>query len=174
MLEPDSIQYFAGYFDGEGSVCIAQSIYVSKKKGPQSHHSLRLQVPSTDPVSVQAFLAEFGGYVQFLEPKNPKWKPRWVWCACSREANRALTRMLPYLKVKRADAEIGLAFQALMAGNPRGKPVTEAMRAERDALRLRLIAGHGGSARSSSIRGLVTRRAGLVEVGPRRKQLKEA
>lgn len=164
------IAYLAGYFDGEGTVVIAKVMYKSKKNGPQAYHSMRIQVVSTDIVSLKEFERVLGGYVQFHKSTQPgRWKPRWDWCCCAHEATAALQRMLPYLRVKRHDAEVGIEFQRLMSAGIGGKPITEEMRTEREGLRLRLVAAHGLSSRSKSIVGH-GRPAGMIETRPRRTQ----
>jgi hypothetical protein len=164
------IAYLAGYFDGEGTVVIGKSMYQSKKHGPQSYHSLRIQVASTDIVSIREFERVFGGYVQYHETKRPgQWKSRWDWCACAHEATAALQQMLPHLKVKRHDAEVGIAFQRLMSAGIGGKPITQEIRDAREGLRLKLIHAHGVSSRSAELAGY-GRPVGVVEKQPRRVQ----
>ena len=49
----------------------------------------------------------------------------WTWRVTSRKAHAFLEQVLPYLKVKRAEAEMGMTFQHLVDSTPlTGRPIS--------------------------------------------------
>ncbi len=53
---------------------------------------------------------QFGGHISLVERHKPN-KPFWTWVVCSRKAASFLKLFLPYLQIKRPQAELALAFQ---------------------------------------------------------------
>lgn len=78
---------------------------------------IRLAVPQvvTPPLERLQFL--WGGSIR-LDNSRSKGRPLYVWAASTDTARRALTELLPFLLVKRAQAELGLEFLKLI--NPVG------------------------------------------------------
>lgn len=95
----------AGIVDGEG--CI-NMVRVSRTM----HWSLRLQIGNTDIRMIDKLVLLFGGNVHLYRRKKSKdgykRKPFWMWQVSGKEAARILNIILPYLIVKREQAELGL------------------------------------------------------------------
>jgi hypothetical protein len=102
MLSSD-LSYLAGFFDGEGSIVIRQS------------HTIYLQinVTQTDPRPLQLYVDLFGGKVSKMHDDG-YWKKSYIWQISSHKAAAALEMMLPYLTVKKAQAELAVEFQKLI------------------------------------------------------------
>lgn len=104
------LAYFAGFIDGEGYIGI-------NKQGRRNAYRLELRVGSTNLWILQLMKMRFGGWVyltnnNWTKSKYPNAKDFWVWVIYSRQANELLKELLPYLKLKKAEAEIAIDYQA--------------------------------------------------------------
>jgi len=99
MREIDAA-WSAGYFDGEGAVCMSLP---RKHGGP----GLRIAVRSTKPASLEKMLSLFGGRIA-LDPPRPRRKDCWCWTLEGRNAQSALATMHPYLTIKQPHAQLAL------------------------------------------------------------------
>lgn len=104
------LAYFAGLFDGEG--CI-QILHYKPQTGKRTEqHTLSCKVNMTNKESVEQFLAFGGSMCQHkASQKNPTWKDQWIWTVNSNKAVSFLKTLLPFLKLKRAEAQVGIEFQ---------------------------------------------------------------
>ena len=148
-LEDTKLAYMAGYFDGEGCIIICRSTRRQKTQTIQSHE-LRLAIGSTDPRVIYEFQAAFGGRVQFYEAGGKRKCPVYQWHIWSRTATQVIEAMYPYLITKKSDADIALAFQAIVGTRGKGVKITPEVQAQREAFRLKLIENHGTAARWAS------------------------
>jgi len=107
--------YLAGFFDGEGHVGI------DVRSAGKSEHSISfiLKVKLTQAASpagvelLEEIATDFGGSLSTKSNgRNPRWSEALEWCATTRNAAAFLEYLLPYLRIKKRQAEIGLAFQA--------------------------------------------------------------
>ena len=90
--------YAAGFFDGEGHVSISTA----------SHRGiLKIGAGQKNREPLDLLLSLFGGTVYGPDPKGMY---RWT-NVTSDKAMRALKELLPYLRVKREQARIGIEFQ---------------------------------------------------------------
>lgn len=126
-VAPFDIAYLAGFFDGEGCVCI-------NYQPSTRQYSLRLQVtqsgrPATRVLS--RYVDAFGGRLRESRNRKSHWKRSWVWSCQSLLAKAALTAMLPWLDVKWAQAHLALEFQKTLAfkGTPGAKARNSPVRA---------------------------------------------
>lgn len=103
------LAWLAGFFDGEGCVFIDR---------PDRKHrqTLRVQVTNTIPSSLLGFESRWGGKLR-TRSNGERRKPIWIWAAYAGDAQRCLIDLLPYLRVKAAQAEIGIRFQELKSGD---------------------------------------------------------
>lgn len=119
--------YIAGFFDGEG--CI--HIYKSRSRG----FTLQVSAANTDRQVIQFICDRFGGRIHRLQKKGNR-KPCWRVDLVARRANHLLTALLPYLRVKKDQAELALEFQKSMSKYER--PLTNDTISYRESLRIRL------------------------------------
>ena len=109
--------WFGGFFDGEGHVGITPP-------SRSSLYLLQVAVTQVDVAPLLLFRERFGGKV--LGPytrQGSNSRPISRWVAETGRAEAALRVLLPYLIVKRAQAELGLEFRELFKGEntlPRG------------------------------------------------------
>lgn len=110
------LAYAAGIIDGEGTIGItelmpnnrARSNGTRVRKSPQ--HRIYVAVTMTD-ASVPMWLhATFGGNIQSLAPRQSQHKPTVRWSMSSKRAAEFCSLVMPYLKVKRLQAELAVRF----------------------------------------------------------------
>jgi hypothetical protein len=123
-----NVAYMAGFFDGEGHISIA--------KRASGTGSLTVQVCNTNAEVLEGFRSVYGGAVNDVTRNH---KPTWKWTVCSSAASDFLRDVLPYLIVKREQAEIAIRFQDLL--RPKGgAPLTDDEIAQRVSIRDELLA----------------------------------
>lgn len=101
-----SPQWIAGFFDGEGCISI------------QSDKGLRVIFINTRRDVLLAVSEGFGGVgklkVKKRIPGERGTRPCYQWITWGREAQRVLETLLPYLVIKKSEAEVALEFQSLI------------------------------------------------------------
>lgn len=99
------IHYLAGILDGEGA------IKLQKSRGSRHGSHPRLWVKNTDKKLVEWLHKTFGGHINFERRSRTNWSDIWRWSVTSTfDLTRLLPLVLPYLIVKREDAEKVLEF----------------------------------------------------------------
>lgn len=100
-MNPTTLAYLAGYFDGDG--CIT---YVQLKTRLSA---LYVKVSSGDKETLQLFARTFGGKViPVAKHLSSSKRKQFYWYRSGATAQRILSAMLPYLVTKRAIAELAL------------------------------------------------------------------
>lgn len=118
-------EYAAGLFDGEGSVSISRS-------GDRVWLSVRLSISHRDVL--EEFEEHWGGYVR-IHSKRCNTVHQWYMHGTL--AEDFLTDVLPYLRVKKKDVELGLRFiTTIQATNI---PLTAELTAARLALAAEML-----------------------------------
>lgn len=101
------LSYLAGFFDGEGTVCIAQ------RKGKRASFSMKIQVGQMERAPLELFLHRFGGNI--YESSRAGKKSLLLWALCKRDLQRAFLELLiPHLRSKKAEAQLGIRFLNVM------------------------------------------------------------
>ena len=90
-MKKTDLAYTAGIIDGEGC------IYISKQ--------------SNDEWLCQWLKFTWGGSIYRIEPKKERWSIAWDWTIQTNQAYIFLKTILPYLQLKRQQAEIAIKFQ---------------------------------------------------------------
>lgn len=101
--------YVAGFFDGEGSLGITRTIAHGKYVG---YHGV-IQISQTNFEVLEFIKEEWGGTLDITKRKNEKsyWKKCWRLRMGGKKIYKFLKDILPYLIVKRPQAELYLKFQ---------------------------------------------------------------
>ena len=134
MLE---IPYAAGVFDADGCVTIIRA-----KRGDTIRHILRVDVSNCYAPLCEAFKAQFGGGIvrrpiRQRKARDPnEWGTRdtFTWYIGTAKAGGFLTIILPYMMVKREEAEVALKFQAIVSDPYGPKKLSPENFAEREHL----------------------------------------
>lgn len=107
-MRKTDLAYFAGIFDGEGCISI-KSTRTKYGQGKISYsHSLEVSVGNTNEWLCRQLCFSFGGSVNSQKSTG---KPVWRWHIAAVKAKTFLIDILPYLKLKRPQAEIAIQFQ---------------------------------------------------------------
>jgi len=106
-----SIQYVAGFFDGEGCV----NIYQTKKgvKKDRIGYQLTTSIFNSDKEVVEKLKKSLGGYIQIRKRNTDKWKDGYVWRLITNHASKFLKEILPFLIIKKEQAKVAIEFQEL-------------------------------------------------------------
>jgi hypothetical protein len=75
-------------------------------RGWADSYQPRVQVKQVEDAAIRLLHDALGGYIGTEQPLDRR--RLWVWCATSAAAGRALTAVLPFLRIKRAQAENAL------------------------------------------------------------------
>jgi len=97
----------AGFFDGEGCVNITQV-------GKSRYGQLRVYVVNTDPAVLGLIAATYGGRLTKPRSLNGEWKPFRSVVFIAGSAARFLEAIRPYVILKKAQVELGLALWSYM------------------------------------------------------------
>jgi hypothetical protein len=99
-----TLAYVAGLVDGEGSIVIG----CSHRANRLPNHWLQVGITNIDKELIDWLLNTFGGHLS-----DYSHRPRhcWVWRVMGNEAKQFLQSILPYLRIKKKQAEIAIAFQ---------------------------------------------------------------
>jgi hypothetical protein len=127
--------YLAGLVDGEGTITALRQTRV--QTGNESIHC-RVIVANTYEPLMEWLANTFGGKLSAPhKTRSPLHKPVLTWYVGSTQAVLLCQHLVPYLKVKRRQAEIVIALSTLgyeRSGNRRGRYVLPATRAARAPL----------------------------------------
>jgi hypothetical protein len=115
-----SLDYLAGFFDGEGC------INISRGNGT-SYYLLQVQVSNTRREVLDAFQDRFGGSI-VKQLRNGNHKDIYIWKVEAAKAESFLIEMSSRLVLKRKQAELALEFRSFFKGKyamPRGHLVND-------------------------------------------------
>ncbi len=134
-MKKTDLAYTAGIIDGEGCIHIRRQ-WDKRYKGCYKY-TLTVSVASTDEWLPRWLQFAWGGCVVLNDRSiaNPKWKPAYQWQLASGKALVFLTAILPYLRLKKPQAEIGIGFQKRQRVGGRRTPAEQVLK---DADRTRL------------------------------------
>lgn len=106
-----TIQYIAGFFDGEGSI----NIYQTKKgvKKDRIGYQLSIYVHNTNEKIIRIFEKKFGGYVNIRKRETNKWKTGYDWKLSANQALKFLQDLIPFLILKKEQAKVAIEMQEL-------------------------------------------------------------
>jgi hypothetical protein len=106
--------YFAGLFDGEGTVRVDR-MRVESRARPYTRYQLKCTMQMTCPHTIREIFREYGGMCSRFDKyhlKNPgKHRIQYQWGVWSDIAYRFLKRIQPYAITKRDQIELGISYQ---------------------------------------------------------------
>lgn len=136
-LTSEEIAYAAGFVDGEGAICI---IPYHKTERAKNITYYKLEVTVTNayfPVMIW-FKEKFGGYTHvFSNGVKKNGEPCALimnWRLRSKEAVAFLKVVLPYLKQKRSEAEVAIAFYSYKGNGNLGKEKNDFLKSKQEEL----------------------------------------
>jgi hypothetical protein len=111
LTKREEIIWLAAFFEAEGTVHIIRNRAPKMVAGYQ--YQVRITLGQCHKAPVLRYQRAFGGTIYKRVPKNPKHNISFHWQCSSRQATEALTQMLPFLEMKKEQAELALEFQSL-------------------------------------------------------------
>ena len=112
MTNSEELAYLAGFFDGEGSIGVYESMVKNRPSATTRSlvQALRIGVAGTHRESIARLQRRWGGT---MVPENrrtllPNHKLTWYWTVTGSRAKTVLEQLLPYLSVKREQAALAL------------------------------------------------------------------
>ena len=124
------LSYIAGFFDGEGSVCIT----ASHRKDRFVEYILQVGIGNTYFPILVYLHKRFGGSLHLnlsCQKRKATNKPFLQWCISAGKAVIFLEAILPYLIVKKTQAEVCIAFQKFKSSKRGGKAAHDPTRLTR-------------------------------------------
>jgi len=114
-MDKINLAYLAGFFDGEGCVCITQRLcynHYNKKRGFLSYYLFitAAQCGKEGKQICKDFKLCFGGSVRIKQDKKKKHRSSYSWAVVSWLAYRFLKMVYPYLRIKKEEAELAMEF----------------------------------------------------------------
>ena len=103
-----SAQYAAGFFDGEGCV----NCSTNKSGSP----FVRILVVNTNLEVLERFKETWGGDINKNYKPKDNWKQAYTWRLSHIAASLFLKEMLPYLVIKKKQAELAIQFTSIRPG----------------------------------------------------------
>ena len=131
-MKRTDLAYIAGIVDGEGYIGITAD--GKKFKHGRQNLRLRVTVTNTNEWLCQYLRFAMGGGVIILKQTSPKQRTCWQWQISYWRAADFLRLILPYLHLKKPQAELAIKFQDAKGRSTRG--LTEAQRAVEEAQRI--------------------------------------
>lgn len=101
------LAYAAGVVDSDGYIGVHRSTYAQRVRADatQAVYMPRVQVKQVTPQAIDLLADMFGGHRYDGKPTTGKGRPLLVWSVHSRMAGDVCRTLLPYLRIKRAQAE---------------------------------------------------------------------
>ena len=120
-LDPLDLAYAAGVVDSDGCIGVKRSDYAMRVRGDagQAAYAGRVTVKQVTPQAVELLHSMFGGHLLTGKPTAKRGRPLMAWNVHSASAVRVCDALLPYLRIKRAQAENVIALGALNSGPSR-------------------------------------------------------
>lgn len=114
--------YAAGLIDGEGCITIGRH-HKTIRGNNFIEYRLEVIVNQTDGGAIDFMYGTFGGYIHKRNSKpNPNYRPfLYRWEIRGEKAMKFLKRIIPFLKIKKQQAELAIQFQSIRTRNPKNQ-----------------------------------------------------
>lgn len=114
------LAYAAGIVDGEGHISIVRNAAPQYRIGYM--YRLTVGVTNTNVWLINWMQFQFGGKIYQRCDKRPNRKTAWVWLVHQNGASEFLKLILPYLLIKKPQAELAIQFQSAKHPGKRHTP----------------------------------------------------
>lgn len=112
-MDETILAYLAGVLDSDGTIGVKRSTYSMRvtRDSKQPTYSERIHIRQVSREALDLFAATFGGNIGREDPNAKRGKPLYRWGLTDRKAAVVLEALLPYLRIKRAQAVNCLALR---------------------------------------------------------------
>ena len=104
------LAYMAGMLDGEGYIGICKRKTYNNSITP-CYYTLTVHLNMANKCIPELFMSHFGGSMNGGFKRKPNYKIQWRWTVTNKIAYRFLEKILPYLRLKKNEAILGMEFQ---------------------------------------------------------------
>jgi len=104
------LAYVAGIIDGEGAILINQKGGLDRNGKPRRGVACNLVIGNTNEWLIRWLSFSFGGGVYSSHRNHLKWKTQYFWRPNGRLTLDILKVVLPYLRIKKPQAELAIQF----------------------------------------------------------------
>lgn len=104
-----SLEYIAGFFDGEGWITHSKCYYAGG--GIRNGWQLKAGIGNTNPHPLTAINELYPGTYTTKNSKMANSRPGWTWCIYGSKAAQFLSDILPFLIIKKDEAELAIKCQ---------------------------------------------------------------
>lgn len=113
MIKPNVLAYLAGAMDSDGYFTIKRSTYHMRVRGDAKNpvFSEKIGLHQVTPQVPHLLKECFGGICSLSKPANENSKPLWRFTATDKNAARACEMLMPYLIIKKRQAELLLELR---------------------------------------------------------------
>ena len=150
--EEISLEYLAGFFDGEGSISIGLNSPKNTPRSKNPNHTLHVGAGNTNPMIIKYLYDKYGGSFFTRDAKGNQRKV-WQWGISSRRAEKFLQELQPFLRMKQPQANLALAFMEHKIGKKGPTQVSAAEIEIREKYRHELITLNGRALRQKAQNG---------------------
>lgn len=115
ILHGHVLAYLAGIIDADGTIGITKSTYALRRWGrwgPVFYP--HIGVKQVEPHAVTLLKETFGGGLYRSNPSAPNGRPLLAWRVTNRKAEGCLQSLLPFLRIKKGQAENALRLYPLL------------------------------------------------------------
>ena len=115
--------YLAGAIDADGTIGVKRSTYAQRVRhdAGQAVYSERVAIRQVQDIVPRMLRAEFGGSLYITKPSTPGGRDLVTWTATDQRATACLRALLPYLRIKRLQADNALALRIIKETSKRAK-----------------------------------------------------
>jgi hypothetical protein len=113
-----TMPYLAGAIDSDGSIGIKRHSYRMRVTGDAANpcYSERICLKQVTPQIPHMLKDAFGGMIGKNKAQSENGKPLWSWQCTDRQAARACEQLVPFLQVKKRQAQLCLDLRASKSG----------------------------------------------------------
>ena len=134
-MKKTDLAYMAGIVDGEGYISLARRNSRRNKSGIR--YDIQIGVTNTNKWLLETFRFTFGGSIskkkKGYEKSLPSSQDCFNWQVSNQQALITIKTLLPYLRLKRPQAELAITFCGTLNTNYRSGGVPEEVIAVREA-----------------------------------------
>jgi hypothetical protein len=112
-----SIEYLAGFVDGEGSLMISK--WRDRESHP--HYRPRISLSNTNRAVLEDVKRAYGGILASQPSPKPEWKDSFQLVWTNGMVERLLMKLMPYLRLKRNQAAVIIGFVRHQEKTPRAR-----------------------------------------------------
>src|SRR3954452_14900931 len=107
------LSYLAGVIDSDGSITIAVDTWRVRNKGYAPSYSENIAIGQCDPQAINLLKETFGGHIRIEKARGEFRRPVYFWGVTDKNAVLCARALLPYLRIKRRQAELMLRLRKI-------------------------------------------------------------